>query len=407
MSRPLRRFLAVLLLPAVCLAAPAPDPGPALPTELPQGHDYFALRDGAANARLRFERDRAGRVVFLGGSITASAGWRDHVMRDLQTRFPETKFDFVGAGIGSLGAVPHAFRLERDVLARGPADLVFVEAAVNDTTNTAADPVAMLRGMEGIVRRLRLENPLTDIVHLHFAMPEHLLDYGAGRVPVAIAQHERIAAAYGNVSLNLSLETAERIRAGQFTWDRDFKNLHPSPFGHRLYAAGIARVLAAAWAGPLPEAPRPHPLPAPVDPRSYFRGRFGAVSDAVAGPGFAIDPLWKPADRKGTRPGFVNVPVLVGTTPGAEFSFRFVGTGVGLFVAAGPDTGRIEFSIDGGEFQKTETFTPWSANLHLPWAVLLDDNLPPGEHTVRVRIAADHDPRSNGTALRVVHVLLN
>ncbi len=344
---------------------------------------------------------------FLGGSITAGAGWRDQVIRQLQARFPATQFDFVSAGIGSLGSVPHAFRLERDLLARGPLDLVFVEAAVNDTTNTAADPVAMLRGMEGVVRRLRLENPATDVVHLHFALPEHLKDHASGRTPVSIAQHERVAAAYGNVSLNLSLEVSERIRAGQFTWDKDFKNLHPSPFGHRLYAAAIDRMLAAAWAGPLPESIRPHPLPAPVDPRSYFRGRYGAVSEAVPGPGFAVVPEWKPAAGKGPRAGFVNVPVLVGTAPGAEFSFRFTGTAAGLFVAAGPDTGRIEFSIDGAAFQKAETFTPWSANLHLPWAALLDDNLPPGEHTVRVRLAADHDPRGTGTALRVVHLLLN
>ncbi len=407
MSRLCLRLLAVLLPPTACLAATAPDPGPDLPAQLPHARDYFDLRAGAANARLRFERDRTGRVGFLGGSITAGAGWRDHVIRNLQARFPETKFDFVSAGIGSLGSVPHAFRLERDLLARGPLDLVFVEAAVNDTTNTAADPVAMLRGMEGVVRRLRLENPATDILQLHFAMPEHLKDHAAGRVPVSIAQHERIASAYGTVSLNLSLEVSERIRAGQFAWDKDFKNLHPSPFGNRLYAAAIERMFAAAWAGPLPEAIRPHPLPAPVDPRSYFRGRYGNVADVVPGPGFAVVPAWKPADGKGTRAGFVNVPVLVGTEPGAEFSFRFNGTGVGLFVAAGPDAGRIEFSIDGAEFQKTETFTPWSANLHLPWAVLLDDNLPPGEHSVRVRIAADHDPRGTGTALRVVHLLLN
>lgn len=56
----------------------------------------------------------------------------DAVTRYLQQRFPDTKFDFIAAGIPSLGSVPHAFRLETDVLARGPLDLLFVEAAVND-----------------------------------------------------------------------------------------------------------------------------------------------------------------------------------------------------------------------------------------------------------------------------------
>jgi hypothetical protein len=39
--------------------------------------------------------------------------------------------------------------------------------------------------------------------------------------------------------------------------------------------------------------------------------------------------------------------------------------------------------------------------------VILDDNLPPGRHVAKVRIALDHDAKANGTALRVFHLLLN
>ena len=200
-------------------------------------------------------------------------------MRYFQEKFPQTKFDFIGAGIGSLGSVPHAFRLERDVLSKGPVDLLFVEAAVNDTSNTA-DPDHMLRGMEGVVRHMRLANPLTDIIHLHFVMPPHMTDYNRGKTPASIAQHEKVAVAYGNPSLNLALEVTDRINAGEFTWDKDFKGLHPSPFGHQLYANSIARMLNAAFAKPLAAAAKPHPLPAPVDPKSYFRGRFGNIAEA-------------------------------------------------------------------------------------------------------------------------------
>ncbi len=133
---------------------------------LPNKREYFALRDGLANSLGKFEREKIGRVAFLGGSITFNPGWRDAVMRYLQQRFPETKFDFIAAGIPSLGSVPHAFRLETDVLARGPLDLLFVEAAVNDhnydgQTNAAA---LALRGMEGVVRHVRRVSPQTDIV---------------------------------------------------------------------------------------------------------------------------------------------------------------------------------------------------------------------------------------------------
>jgi sialidase-1 len=376
------------------------------PQVLPKGREYFELRDGLANCRLKFEREKTGRIAFLGGSITAGGGWRDHTIRYFQAKFPQTKFDFISAGISSLGSVPHAFRLQRDVLSQGPVDLLFVEAAVNDSTNTA-EAAHMLRGMEGVVRHMRLANPLTDIVHLHFVMPEHMTDYHHGQVPVSIAQHEQVALAYGNVTLNLSLEVTDRIQAGEFTWDRDFQGLHPSPFGHQLYGHSIARLLNAAFAQRLAESAKPHPLPAPVDRQSYFRGRFGNISEARILRGFTLEQAWKPSDKKGTRAGFVDVPALVGSEPGAEFEFRFDGTGAGLFIASGPDAGRIEFSIDGADYRLTDTFTQWSPSLHLPWAVILDDGLKDGPHTVKVRIAAGHDAKGSGTALRVFHLLLN
>lgn len=396
------------LLSAILFFAPVTDaPAGYNPDSLPKGHEYFELRDGIANSHLKFEREKAGRIVFLGGSITAGGGWRDEIIRYFQEKFPDTAFDFISAGIGSMGSVPHAFRLERDVLARGPVDLLFVEAAVNDSSNIPDQPEHMLRGMEGVVRHMRTLNPLTDIVQMHFVMPPHMDDYNKGIVPVSINQHEKVAVAYGNVTLNLSLEVTDRINAGEFTWEKDFKGLHPSPFGHQLYANSIKRLLGAAYAEPLPDRARPHPLPAPVDSKSYAKGRFGDISTARLIKGFSLDPAWKPVDGKGTRAGFVDVPALVGTEPGAEFAFDFKGTGAGLFIAAGPDAGRIECSIDGGEYRTMDTFTSWSTGLHLPWAVILDDGLKDEDHTVNVRIAGGHDVKGTGTALRVFHLLLN
>jgi lysophospholipase L1-like esterase len=376
-------------------------------SKLPKGHDYFELRGGLANAQRKFAQEKTGRIAFLGGSITAGGGWRDHAMKYFQAKFPQTKFEFIAAGIGSMGSVPHAFRLERDVLSKGPVDLLFVEAAVNDSSNIPDHPEQMLRGMEGVVRHAREANPLTDIIHMHFVMPPHMDDYHKGRVPASIAQHEKVAVAYGNPSLNLALEVTDRIDAGEFTWDKDFKGLHPSAFGHQLYANSIARMLDTAFSKPLADAAKPHALPAMVDAQSYAKGRFGNIADAKIIKGFTLESAWKPTDKKSTRAGFVDAPALVATQPGAAFEFSFTGTGCGLFIAAGPDAGRIEFSMDGGEYRKLETFTHWSAGLHLPWALILDDQLKFGPHTAQVRLAADHDPKGTGTALRVFHLLLN
>jgi sialidase-1 len=148
-------------------------------------------------------------------------------------------------------------------------------------------------------------------------------------------------------------------------------------------------------------------MPAQLDPRSYARGRFGSIDDVRIVSGFTQVRSWHPSDGKGTRAGFVDVPALVGTEPGATFTFTCEGTAAGLLITAGPDTGRVEFSIDGSAFRVVDTFTQWSPGLHLPWAVILDDGLAPGRHEVTVRIAEGHDARATGTALRVFQLLLN
>ena len=67
---------------------------------------YQDIKDGLTNSYLKFTKDKTGRVAFLGGSITQNPGWREMICKYLTERFPETKLDFVNAGIGSTGSTP-------------------------------------------------------------------------------------------------------------------------------------------------------------------------------------------------------------------------------------------------------------------------------------------------------------
>jgi len=192
--------------------------------------EFHIHRNGIRNSLLKFQREKKGRVAFLGGSITYNGGWRDSICKYLQNRFPETEFEFIAAGIPSMGTTPAAFRLERDVLSGGPVDLLFEEAAVNDATNGRSNQ-EQISAIEGIVRHVRRENPATDIVIMHFVDPEKMETYRSGQVPDVIQNHEKVAAHYNIPTINLEKEVTERINAGEFTWDDDFKNLYPSPFG--------------------------------------------------------------------------------------------------------------------------------------------------------------------------------
>jgi len=386
-------------------------------TQTPFGYDYFALRNGLKRCRAKFEQEKQGRVAFLGGSITAAKGWRDLVCEDLKQRFPETEFDFINAGISSLGSTPGAFRFQRDVLANGTVDLLFEEAAVNDDTNGFSN-VEQLRGMEGIVRQALLSNPKMDVVLLHFADPGKLTEIRQGKTPSVIVNHEQVAEHYHIPSINLAREVTERIDAGEFTWKEDFRDLHPAPFGHALYANSIGRMLTAAWSKDTSEpALIIDELSEPLDPASYFYGRLVSPKEVFESKkvtvvnGWRLEAGWKPeenAEKKvGTRAGFVNVPALVAEEPGATMKLVFNGIGIGLFITAGPDTGNIEYRIDQGGWQKQELFTQWSTSLHLPWAKMLASQLTQGTHELELRVSQDADERSKGHAIRIIHFLVN
>jgi len=370
---------------------------------------HHAMRHGLENCRIKFERDKKGRVAFMGGSITYNRGWRDIVCEYLEQRFPQTDFEFIAAGIASTGSIPGAFRLTQDVFKKGAVDLLFEEAAVNDSTNGRTDK-EQVRGMEGIVRHARALNPNIDIVLMHFVDPEKMQLYRQGSVPAVIRNHERVAQHYQTPSLNLAREVTERIDAGQFDWASDFRDLHPSPFGQNVYFRSMKALLDAAWRRPLAEnaALSPNPMPeAPLDAYSYYRGRYTDIGSAELVAGFTYDSGWTPNDGGATRPGFVNCPVLRAEQGGATLKIAFRGTAVGLLVLAGPDVGIVEYSVDDAPFRQLDQFTRWSSRIHLPWVYVLDDELSPGLHELVLRTTEQKNARSLGHACRIVQFLTN
>lgn len=368
---------------------------------------YTALRDGLPNARVRFERDKHGRVAFLGGSITEMDGWRSMVCRALERRFPDTAFDFVDAGISSTDSTLGPHRLQTDVFHRGRVDLLFVEFAVNDQHNTR-NPTERVRGMEGVIRQARRANPEIDLVVLYFVDPVKMDLMNQGKTPPIIESHDQVTAHYRVPVINLAQEVTDRINAGEFDWET-FGGLHPAPFGHRVYARAIERLFDAAWCDPLPAnaATRPHPaLPEPIDPLNYERGRYVGLAEAAIEKGWQLVPSWR-AGGGATRKQFVNVPMLVAEEPNAALRLEFTGTAVGILVVAGPDVGVLEFSIDGRPPERVDQFTQWSADLHIPWAYMLDADLGPGAHELVLRTTGEKHPKSQGHAARIVRFLVN
>lgn len=370
-------------------------------------YQHIQERGSLKNSYLRFERERKGRVAFLGGSITEMKGWRTMIQQQLKQRFPYTQFEFVDAGISSTGSVPGAFRIVHDVLEKGRIDLLFVEAAVNDHTN-GFSPVEQVRGMEGEVRHALSVNPEMDVVMLHFIYDPFIPMVKAGQVPDVILNHERVANHYLIPSINLVQEIAERMQAGEFTWEQ-FGGTHPLPFGHRFYAASIARLFDKMWSGvPADAKVTPHVIPVrPLDIFSYYGGCFVDVREAKAGKGWEYAENWQPELKVETRRGFVRVPMLVGNRPHAKFTLDFKGKAIGIFGVFGPAAGMLEYSVDGAPFKKLDTYTYWSKGIYLPWLYMLENELNDGHHRLVVRISKDKNENSLGYECCIRNFVVN
>lgn len=366
-----------------------------------QDDEFICHRGALTNAFTRFAQEKKGCVAFLGGSITEMKGWREMVQDDLRHRFPDTEFQFIEAGIASLGSTPHAFRFEHDVLDQGIPDLLFLEAAVNDATNGFPYDL-QIKSMEGILRHALSENPFMDIVMMHFAYDDFIPLYAEGKVPETIVFHEEVAEHYDITSLQLAQEISHRITAGELTW-QSFGGTHPAPLGHSYYAAAIGKVFDRAerlMDGV--SAVLPHEMPDPIDAASFTNGKQVPVKAAKKLKGFTLDEDWYPNDGVGARSQFIHIPVLCADEAGASLRLLFEGTAIGIFCESGPQTAVISYTIDNGPRRTLDTQTQWSQQLYLPFMYILDSNLRPGHHKLKLRVE-----EGEHTGLRIVYFAVN
>ena len=374
-----------------------------------QADDYIQIRSGLKNSYRVFSENKKATVGFLGGSITYNPGWREKVIRYLNERFPKTDFHFISAGIPSLGSLPHAFRLQRDLLDSGKIDLLFVEAAVNDRVN-GTDSLVQLLSLEGIVRHAKSANPLMDIVLMSFADEDKNKDYDHGITPADIKNQEMVSAWYGLPSINLAKEIHDKIVKKEFSWEYDFKDVHPSPLGQELYFSAIKRLMTVCYDSGTKMTSRQNTearLAKPIHQGNLQTGIYDDIKNATHDEGWKYVAEWSPDDRLATRDGFVHVPMLVSTVSGSTLELKFSGNAVGIAVVSGADAGFIKYSIDRGPFHQRDLYTQWSSMLYLPWYILLAHDLKDKNHVLTLRIKSEKNSASRGNACRIAYFLVN
>lgn len=232
---------------------------------------------------------------------------------------------------------------------------------------------------------------------MYFVDPKKMELYRNSEVPEVIRLHENVAKHYSISSINLAKEVTERIDAGEFSWEQDFKNLHPSAFGQGIYAHSILSFLDKE----LQEFQSKntilkYKLPQKLDEYCYSSGKLREPSIRKLPEGWEQIKNWVPNDDKRTRFNYVNVPMLTGEFPVEGIEFRFNGNAAGIAVAAGPDAGIIEYKIDRSPWQTQDLFTNWSAQLHLPWYYTLVSGLKNKNHKLKIRLSNKKNKKSTG-----------
>jgi hypothetical protein len=338
----------VVVLAAICCILSATTAPALLPPE-------FAPRGGLPRLAAKLSAPASSpatdiRVAFLGGSITASKGWRVGILAHLRQTYPRHHFTEIFAALPGTGSDFGAARLRDDVLRHTP-DLLFVEFAVNDT---GRDPAAIRRSMEGIVRQTRLHSPATDLCFVYTLSHSGLPDLEAERFPPPAAAMEDVAAHYGIPTHHFGVEIVRQLHAGALVFTGTAPSpdipvfapdkVHPGSVGHRLYTESLARQLPSFLAA-RPSASTT-PLPSPLDPANWENARLASIAD-LAGPHASA---WTrvPADdlHLSAIPNELRHDTFVAQQPGTVLEFTFIGTAFGFYGIKGPDAGRFRVTID-------------------------------------------------------------
>ena len=369
--------------------------------------EYLHVRAGLPNCPHKFQPGTWINTIFVQGAATSgesggnsNTAYPADVMRCLRGTFPGSSG---GAPViaGGDGAWWAAFCAARGQAVYGqhlPAAIMFVDVAMDDGDATD-DQVCV--AMEGLVRQLWTTYPGTDLVFLYGLRKDDLDTYKAGQLPPVIQWHEKVAEHYGVPSVNMGQFVAQKILAGELTLDAFSQDgIHPTRRGHVLYAEAVKPLIAHCKAAFQPEQKPPQRvLPPALSPTPMVKAQCVPYEFAK------LTGEWRLGQPSPAEP-FRHV--LVSDKPGSTLTIQFKGDCFGIFDLIGPDTGDLEFSIDGGEWQTCPRFDAGCLKGVRSSSRRLASGLAPDRsHEVALRVAARQPEGSQGRFVRIGSLLVD
>lgn len=348
--------------------------------------EELRARDGLGNVLAKAAAGKPVHIAYLGGSITAAAGWRPKSLVWFAQQYPQSSVTEINAAIAGTGSDFGACRVQEDVLDHMP-DLVFLECRVNGGGGFEKQSV------EGIVRKIWTADPAIDICFVYTVGEWMIKDLQEGKPPAFGAVMEGIANHYGIPSVDFGVEVARREKTGELVFTSDHPipgklvfsqdGVHPGDAGHDLYREVLARSILAMKGG---VGAHPHALPVPLVPHPWALATLLPIAKATLSAGWtAVDMMKDPvlsADLQRTR-GMLREARRCETV-GATVTVHFDGTVVGISDVPSTEPIVIEALIDGKQ-RLTRSATEHPRLYARFWYT---PELQPGPHTVTYTINA-------------------
>jgi hypothetical protein len=317
--------------------------------------DYWTVRDGIPNSQYFLKHDRVGNqyLFFIGNSVLAGTGLKDKGLRYSAQMVKELKKHFPKAGIRETrhmqpgGSWFGQFRCSWGQAVFGEVICSGHLAILDFAADDRGAPIGQVKtSLEGLVRQITRYRATHSRILVYTLTPDMLADYRAGKTPEYIAACESIADHYGIPSLNLAKAAADKIIAGDISFEAfSADGINPTDAGARTYADVVAEFMdAVLTAYPVPPKPKRYALPAPLFPETNDNGRIVAYEN----PQVQRSGEWEPGQASPIGP-FRHV--LVSRQEGATLRLRFKGSEIGILDVVDKDTAVLAYSVDGAPSQ--------------------------------------------------------
>ncbi len=377
-----------------------------VPEFAPVKAELIRPRDGLGNVLAKLREGQPVNIAYLGGSITAAAGWRVKTREWFSHEFPKAQVREIHAAIGGTGSDLGVFRLEQDALRHRP-DLLFVEFAVNDG---GAAPERIWRAMEGIVRQTWAANSRTDICFVYTYRVGYEKELRQKLCPRAASAMEMLADHYRIPSINFALKIVELEQAGRLVFQSDepvessvvrfsTDGVHPLDEGHQIYTDIVADAVHQIGEDSKPLDHQPKLKTAFVEDHWQAAKMVPINANMLSEEWKQLAPEAALAKRFGNRMG----TLWEATQPGSQLSFRFRGSTAKLYDLLGPDGGQITVTVDGETRPKPVARFDSYCTYHRVATLSVADGVDPNEpHTVTVEVHPEQ-PNRQPVAFRLQH----